>query len=1138
MFKRVIQQKSSGSGEASSPKSVNSLKPTHVDLRLTVHHGIPASASVLAYEPGQRLLAIASRDGRIKIFGREGVEVLFKSPANAPCKYLEFVNNEGRLIHVTTRNEIEVWDLSTKELVSSKTWEADITAFAVIQATAFMYVGDETGQVSVLHFNNEDRCFVEMQYTVPAHLTLSGLIDTDDSSAPSVVSILPQPDAVHSRVVIVYGNGVIVLWGLHEAQVLAIRGGTEDQQRKLSGGKSSGSDEEEKEPCCACWACPSGTLLACGYTDGDIWLWNIPVNPKGKAEKPDVSSSPVLKIILSSEEFRMPVVVMRWSTSVKSDKGPSGYLYVFGGQEMGMAEVVTVLPVTDPACQMQLPLRGPFADVIILPSGPSIGNGAMLVLSSPGSLDVYEEANIYDSIKAEKPPAQPVPFQLPLTFSTVTCARLLAIPDQSIVASIILKIPRLLKGNVPPAFPSGMRWPVSGGNFSSTTVDRRSPPCLYITGHENGLINVWDASTPCLYFLASVNNRELVGSELASTCAIDFCPTVGLLAAGDEAGLVFVYTMQGESGEGTCHFISKNEPSTKREIEYSAGFQCFAILNLHTAPIRSLTIRTDCRCIAIGDDNGLVTLFDIEACVVRFHGKCGSPSGIVSSCFISLLARDPKSFKQDTIVLVLLKDACIAAIDGSSGKTIGSGRPNNPSVAISLHVLDPSGSSVKSVSRAPSRKASKRSVVMAVIETDSSGSHIEPAEGNEEIEEDVKQDDDWTGSDNLVLLCSEDSLRVYSISSVLQGMRTTIRKERLEKPCCAASVFDSGIHGSGLLLLYDTGDIEIRSLPALEVIKLTSLSESLRWEFGSSPSFFRTFAVASNGRVTAVDADQEVLFMSVVADENDMRLPGSYPLLYDKDVATATEAAIKASVQAAKKKQSQIQDLFGGVMKELKHSLGNAVGGERTALELPKLFSKQVSPVASHGTSIVKRLKAAASSESSSNERHSDRNAEQHTERQTDSPDKETELDIDDIDLGDDDLKSPSPSPSEGSVKKGGVMRKLRSSFNKGKKKASIKGDEDEERNMLFEGGSTETKQSSKTPTMRTAEEIKAAYGHKRSAEASSAAAHTRDRLMERQERLQNINRRTEEMQDSAENFASMAEELAKKMESRKWWEI
>jgi syntaxin-binding protein 5 len=37
---------------------------------------------------------------------------------------------------------------------------------------------------------------------------------------------------------------------------------------------------------------------------------------------------------------------------------------------------------------------------------------------------------------------------------------------------------------------------------------------------------------------------------------------------------------------------------------------------------------------------------------------------------------------------------------------------------------------------------------------------------------------------------------------------------------------------------------------------------------------------------------------------------------------------------------------------------------------------------------------------------------------------------------------------------------------------------------------------------------------------------------------LQSLNDKTEEMAEGAENFASIAEQLARKYERRKWWEF
>lgn len=88
------------------------------------------------------------------------------------------------------------------------------------------------------------------------------------------------------------------------------------------------------------------------------------------------------------------------------------------------------------------------------------------------------------------------------------------------------------------------------------------------------------------------------------------------------------------------------------------------------------------------------------------------------------------------------------------------------------------------------------------------------------------------------------------------------------------------------------------------------------------------------------------------------------------------------------------------------------------------------------------------------------------------------------------------------------------------------------ERERLFEGATT----NDIHPKVRTREEIVATY--RKTGDASSAAAHAKDKLLQRQEKLERISRRTEELQSGAEDFASLANELVKTMEGRKWWKI
>jgi WD40 repeat protein len=119
---------------------VGRLSKEDLQPRLSVHQGIPATASILAFEPVQRVLAVASLDGRIKLFGLPGVEILLQSPTPAPCKFLKFMNNGEQLVQITTQNNIEIWNLEKQELACSLKWEHDITAIAMLQGTPYMYL--------------------------------------------------------------------------------------------------------------------------------------------------------------------------------------------------------------------------------------------------------------------------------------------------------------------------------------------------------------------------------------------------------------------------------------------------------------------------------------------------------------------------------------------------------------------------------------------------------------------------------------------------------------------------------------------------------------------------------------------------------------------------------------------------------------------------------------------------------------------------------------------------------------------------------------------------------------------------------------------------------------------------------------
>lgn len=152
------------------------------------------------------------------------------------------------------------------------------------------------------------------------------------------------------RLLIAYESGLIVLWDVVEAHAV-VRGDKVLQlQNKvvpLNDGDTDIVDDaptidlEEKEISALCWASTDGSILAVGYVDGDILFWNTSKNSSVKDQEAGLSPN-VVKLQLSSSEKRLPVIVLHWLDNSKSSKHREGQLLIYGGDEIGSEEVVTV----------------------------------------------------------------------------------------------------------------------------------------------------------------------------------------------------------------------------------------------------------------------------------------------------------------------------------------------------------------------------------------------------------------------------------------------------------------------------------------------------------------------------------------------------------------------------------------------------------------------------------------------------------------------------------------------------------------------------------------------------------------------------------------------------------------------------
>jgi syntaxin-binding protein 5 len=101
--------------------------------------------------------------------------------------------------------------------------------------------------------------------------------------------------------------------------------------------------EEENEICSLCWASSTGSVTAVGYDTGDIYLWDLSPDKSLSYKGKETESKNALKLQLASGDRRLPVIVLHWSPSSRVEGERGGHLFIYGGDEMGSEEVLTVV---------------------------------------------------------------------------------------------------------------------------------------------------------------------------------------------------------------------------------------------------------------------------------------------------------------------------------------------------------------------------------------------------------------------------------------------------------------------------------------------------------------------------------------------------------------------------------------------------------------------------------------------------------------------------------------------------------------------------------------------------------------------------------------------------------------------------
>ncbi|QCE01344.1 syntaxin binding protein 5 [Vigna unguiculata] len=1113
------------------------------DPQVVFHYGVPSTASILAFDHFQNLLAMGTLDGRIKVCGGDNIEGILISPKQAPFKNLEFLENQGFLASVSNDNEIQVWDLKSKQIASALQWESIITAFSVIYGTSYMYVGTEYGMVYVLMFDSEDRKIKILPYYVPTNVISEAAGMSLDQV--SVVRVLHQPCSDGNRqdrnklkvslidfliLLIAYENGLMVLWDASKDRIVLMRNHKDIKlKRKIVASYANGPrpqlsndklehEEQEKEISSLSWASSDGSVVVVGYVDGDILFWDFSSADFPQDKQVKTLSNDVVKLQLLSADTRLPITVLYW---LANNKG--GKLFVYGGCEIGSEEVLTVLSIDwsggleNLRCtgRFDVTLHGSFADMVLLcrDCHTEGASNVLSVLTSPGQLDIYGN-DCLSSLMSQKEKKTSVPtVQYPIVVPTLephmTTARLDVVCQDVKPFKALFKILEAGKHHsIQNQKSIATKWPLTGGVPGLPFKENHPIIQIYIAGYQDGSVQIWDATYPALslaYNIKSEVGDVKIGNASAPVSALGFCPDTLHLSVGDESGVVRLYALIRSSNTTSLHFVTENGTEV-HDTHQGDGPNCKALFTLQKSAVYGLHFANHGRRLIVGYEHGQVAMLDISSSTVLFLTKTESNTSAVVS-MNAIFSDSRSSNTQDSVsdisdnpgmglVYVVTRDAHFVAIDAVTGNIVCSKTisPRVKSNAISMYIIDRSTSTLPAEKLSPNSPRKSDSAMQPNVQSENAQVKVETA---------TTVENSYCGqilSNSLILLCYESELSIHTSNFVFEGSSNYFRKVDLVQRCCWTTIFKKNEKECVLALLYQRGNIELRSLPALEVLGEISLMSILRWNLEINME--KTICSSSNGKIILVNGN-ETACISLLKCENELWIPESFPCLHDEVLAAAVDAT--ASLSQNQNERQGASGIFVNIAKNFKagkadHNANQAVHTDRLE-NLKQLFSTP--PFLKSSSSTV------------------------------DNQDPFS-LDIDDIQI-DEVVVFSSPKKIHIDNRDKGKETDRPTLFEKGTDILKIFNDKGKatDRQKLFEDASTDSK-----PRARTTEEIKAKYRKTGTGDASAAAALARDKLLERQQKLQLLNERTEELQNGAQDFASMATELAKRMENRKWWQL
>lgn len=529
------------SSSAASPQTGNrendmiqeTLQSENFQLCKTLRHGFPYQPSSMAFDPVQKILAIGTQSGALRLFGRAGVECYCQHESGSAVIQLEFLVNEGALVSALADDSIHLWNLRQKLpaiLHSLKFNRERITFCHLPFQSKWLYVGTERGNIHIVNVES---------FTLSGYVIMwNKAIELSSKTHPGPVVHISDNPMDEGKLLIGFECGIVVLWDLKSKKA--------DYRYNYDEAIHSVAWHHE------------GKQFVCSHSDGTLTTWNVRapakpaqiITPHGKqakdGKKPE-PCKPILKVEYKTTRAGDPFMILSGGLSYDT-VGRRACLTVMHGKSTAVLEMD--YPIVDflTLCETPYPndFQEPYAVVVLLEKDLVVIDLAQI------GYPIYEN-----------------PYPLSIHESPVTCCEYFVDCPAEVIPAIYSVGSRQKRQGF-----SKKEWPISGGNWGQGAL---SYPEVIITGHADGSVKFWDASSLMLQVLyklktAKVFEKPRSKEERSSTDIVDEDPfAIQILSWCPESRVLCV---AGVSAHIIVYRFSKQEVTTEVVQLLEVRMQC------------------------------------------------------------------------------------------------------------------------------------------------------------------------------------------------------------------------------------------------------------------------------------------------------------------------------------------------------------------------------------------------------------------------------------------------------------------------------------------------------------------------------------------------------------------------------------